>query len=85
MNVRREPILKAATVVALVSALIGLLVAFGVPLTDAQRESIVALVTILAPFAVWWIARRSTTPLSDPRDNAGAPLRRTDGFDAVER
>lgn len=49
---KREPILTTATITAAVSALIGVLVAFGVPLSDGQTEAILILVGVIAPLVV---------------------------------
>lgn len=57
-----EPLITASGVTALVAALIALLVAFGVPVTDQQREAILSLVAILAPLAVALLARAHVTP-----------------------
>lgn len=57
-----EPILTTASLTAIIIAVIALLVAFGIPLTDDQQKAIIALVGVIAPFVVWAIARRSTTP-----------------------
>lgn len=57
-----EPILTTASITALVVAVIAVLVAFGIPLTQEQQTAIIALVGVVAPFVVWAIARRFTTP-----------------------
>ena len=57
-----EPLAPVAVIVAIVSALITLLVSFGVDLTSEQVGAIVAFVTVAAPVLVWVIGRRSTTP-----------------------
>lgn len=56
---KREPIITTATITAAVSAVIGVLVAFGVPLTDGQTEAILILVGVAAPLIVI-IARKWT-------------------------
>lgn len=83
---QREPILKAATLVSIVAAILSLLVAYGVPITEAQQDAWQTVAVLLAPFVVWGIARWKTTPVSDPRDDTGTKLVRAgDGFDAVRR
>jgi hypothetical protein len=73
---RPEPILLGQ-VGTIVTAVLGLLVAFGVPLTDDQRDTVLALVGALVPVAAmlgaWW-SRSRVTPLSDPRDASGRSL-----------
>lgn len=49
---KREPIITTATITAAVSAVIGVLVAFGVPLSDGQTEAILILVGVIAPLVV---------------------------------
>lgn len=56
---KREPIITTATVTAAVSAVIGVLVAFGVPLSDGQTEAILILVGVIAPLIVI-VARKWT-------------------------
>lgn len=63
----REPLITAATITALVSALVGLVVQFGVELTDGQQKAIFAVAAILAPLIVGFIARRKVTPTSQVR------------------
>lgn len=58
----REPAVTVATITAAATALIGLLVAFGVPLTDTQQAAILAVVAVAAPLAVGIITRRYVTP-----------------------
>lgn len=63
-TVAAEPVLSAAGVTAVVTAGIALLVAFGVPITDAQTVAVIGFVGVLGPIvaAVW--ARRRVTPVS---------------------
>lgn len=57
-----EPAITAGSITALVTAVIALLVAFGVPLTDLEREAILGLVAVLAPLAVALLVRPHVTP-----------------------
>lgn len=70
----RQPIITTATLAALVSAVLALLTAFGVPLTDAQQEAISGLAAVLAPLVVALVGYRLVTPTADPRDRHGRPL-----------
>ena len=73
----REPLLtKASWVVAVVVAVIAVAVTFGPPLTDEKQKVLLALIGVLAPIvtAVW--ARGQVTPVADPRDDDGNPLRK---------
>lgn len=58
-----EPAITIASVVALVAAVIGLLVAFGVEVTDAQRDAILTLVGIGGPIVAGLLIRRKVTPV----------------------
>lgn len=59
-----EPLVTTATITAAVTAVIGLLVAFGIPLTDEQQTAILAVVSVLAPLIVAAVARGKVTPAS---------------------
>lgn len=72
---KREPLLTAAGITAVVSALLGALVAFGLDLTDEQTSAVLAVVAVLAPLAVGLAARGKVTPSVDPRTDDGVPLR----------
>lgn len=69
----REPIVTTALIVSFVTAMITLLVAFGVPITEDMKLSIIGVTAVIAPILVIW-SRRWTTPTADPRDDAGNPL-----------
>lgn len=74
MSDRPEPLLNTATITALGSALVALLVAFGLPLNDTQETAIIGLVSVVAPLVVALVARSKVTPVTDPRTESGAPL-----------
>jgi len=46
-----EPVLTTASIVAAISALLAALVAFGVPLSHTQTESILAFIAVVGPLA----------------------------------
>ena len=54
---KREPLLTVGGIVALVTATIGLLVAFGVDISQDQQVAILEVVAVAAPVAVALIAR----------------------------
>lgn len=56
-----EPVLTAL-IVTFVSAVLSLLVSFGVTLTGEQRSGIVAVVTAVAALVSFFLARRAVTP-----------------------
>ena len=53
----REPLITAATITAAVTAVITLLVAFGVPLTPEQQTAILGVVAVAGPLVVGIVAR----------------------------
>ncbi|RCK68254.1 hypothetical protein DT076_16525 [Desertihabitans brevis] len=56
----REPLFTVGGITAAVAAVLALLVAFGVPLTDDQQKAILGVVAALGPLAVALITRRYT-------------------------
>ena len=60
---KNEPVVTVAAITALVSAIVALLVAFGLDLTDAQEKAILGLAAVLAPLVVT-LARRYVTPVA---------------------
>ena len=62
-----KPIITSATVVALVSAIIALLIAFGVPISDEQKIAVLGVASILIPMLGFWWSSRKTTALADPK------------------
>lgn len=70
----REPVLSIAGLLAAVSAVITVLVAFGLDLTEAQSTAVLGAVAALAPLVAALVARRRVTPVTDPRNNAGVEL-----------
>ena len=75
----REPLVTVASVTAGVTAVLALLVALGIPLTDAQQTAILAVVAVVAPLAVAALTRSRVTPVTpggarragDPGPEAG--------------
>lgn len=68
------PVMTTAIVTSLVTAVISLLTAFGVPMTPEQTAAILGVVGVIAPWAVWYVSHRTTTPLSNPTTETGLPL-----------
>lgn len=62
----REPLVTVATLTALVSGVVGLLVAFGVNLTSDQEKAILGITAVVAPLVVAAFARRKVTPVQPP-------------------
>lgn len=63
----REPLVTVSTITALVAAVIGLLVAFGIDLSKDQQTAILGVVAVAAPLVVAAFARGKVTPVADPR------------------
>lgn len=57
-----EPVWSAAVIQAFVVAVIGLVVAFGLDLSDTQQDAILGLTAVLAPFVAAWRVRKQVTP-----------------------
>ena len=59
---KHEPLISISSIVAGATAVIALLVAFGVPLTEDQKVAILGLVGVLAPVIVALVTRGKVTP-----------------------
>lgn len=70
-----EPVLGWSALVAFVGGLVTLLVEFGIDISDGQVKAILAVLALAGPVVAAVVARRAVTPLSDPQDNEGRPLR----------
>jgi hypothetical protein len=58
-----EPLLTPAVVVSVVGAVLTLLVAFGLHLSDSQTAAIIGAAAVAAPFVVYaWGRRRAYSP-----------------------
>ena len=57
-----EPLISVSSIVAGATAIVALLVAFGVPLTQDQKVAILGLVGVLAPVIVALVTRGKVTP-----------------------
>lgn len=70
----REPLLKKSLWVGLVSALIALAIAVGLPVSDQLKGALIGLISAAWPIvtAIW--ARGDVTPVDDPRDADGQAL-----------
>lgn len=61
MSNKNQPVLTATVVTTTVAAVLTLLTAFGIPLTDEQTGAINGLIAVLAPVIVGIIAIRTST------------------------
>ena len=57
-----EPLISVSSIVAAATAVVALLVAFGVPLTEDQKVAILGLVGVIAPVIVALVTRGKVTP-----------------------
>lgn len=74
---RREPLVTVAFVLAAVGAILALLKAFGVDVTNEQQAAISGITSVIAPLLVAVLVRPKVTPVADPpavRRRAGARL-----------
>lgn len=63
-----EPALTVGAVTGFVTALLGLAVAFGLPVTDGQQAAILGITATLAPLvAAWFIRSRVYAPATVAR------------------
>ena len=57
-----EPLISVSSIVAAATAVVALLVAFGVPLTEDQKVAILGVVGVVAPVIVALVTRGKVTP-----------------------
>lgn len=58
----REPVITVGTITALVAALIVVATAFGLPLSDAQTQSLLGLTAVVGPLVAALVTRGKVTP-----------------------
>jgi hypothetical protein len=73
-SLQHRPVLLSNLFAALVLEVCVLLRSFGVPLTDAQADSINGVVGLVLMIGAGLYAEKRTTSLADPRNNLGQPL-----------
>lgn len=76
MSIQNEPVVTAASIAGLISALVVFLRAMGwIQLSDSQFEALMGFVVLALPIGfAFFYARPKVTPLADPKDNAGNAL-----------
>lgn len=62
VTMKYEPLISISSIVAAATAIVALLVAFGVPLTEDQKVAILGLVGVIAPVIVALVTRGKVTP-----------------------
>lgn len=65
---KREPLVTRASIIALVTAVLTLLVAFKVDLSDGQRDAILGIAAVVAPLVVAAVTRHKVTPVAAPKN-----------------
>lgn len=58
----KEPLITVGTITAIATAVVALLVAFSIPLTQPQQAAILGVVAVLAPIIVMLVTRPQVTP-----------------------
>lgn len=61
----REPLITIATITAAVTAVLGLLVSFGVSLSGEQQAAILGVAAVVAPLIVAAVARSRVAPWTE--------------------
>lgn len=59
---KNEPAITVGSITAVVAALLALLVAFGLPLSNDQQQAILGFVSVAAPVVAAVLIRRKVTP-----------------------
>lgn len=59
---KNEPLVTRATVTSAVTAILALLVAFGVDLSNEQRAAVLGIAAVVAPLVVAAVTRHRVTP-----------------------
>lgn len=75
---RPRPVLIASAIVGVIEAAVGLVVVFG-DLPTGADVAIVSAAQTLVPIVVGLVTQRKVTPVSDPVDDLGRPLKAYDG------
>ncbi len=66
----KEPLWTVAGITAAASAVIGLLSAFGLDLTEAQHNAILGVIAVAAPVVVALVTRSKVSPIDKDRRTA---------------
>lgn len=73
-----RPVLTAAMLVALATAVLSIIAALGVPISADLKVALLSAISIIAPLAVWKLQSGKTTPIVNPKDEHGNELVRKD-------
>lgn len=58
-----EPVVTIASITAGAAALVALLVAFGLPVSEDQEKAMLGVVAVLAPIVASYFQRKRVTPV----------------------
>lgn len=61
---KTEPAVTVGSIGAAVAAVLALLIAFGLPISDGQQTAILGVVAVLAPFVVGVLTRAKVSPVA---------------------
>ena len=71
---KNEPVITVMSISALVSAALGLLVVFGIEISNEQVEAILGFVAVAVPLILGMLAARArVTPVGKPRPKRRKP------------
>lgn len=70
----REPLWTVAGITGAVAAVLALIVAFGIDVSEDQTTAILGMAAIVAPLIVAQVTRPRVTPLASPRTDDGTRL-----------
>ena len=59
---KREPLITVGTITGIAAAIVALVVAFGIDLTDGQQTAILGAASVVAPLIVAAVCRPRVTP-----------------------
>lgn len=74
MPTTREPAAIVGAIVAVVTAVLALLLEFGLDLNAEQQKAILGFTAVVVPLVAALLIRPKVTPLADPISEAGFPL-----------
>lgn len=69
-----EPVIAAATISGVATALVAVFVAFGAHITTDQSAALIGAVGVIGPVVLAFFARSKVTPLAAPKSALGEPL-----------
>lgn len=70
----REPLVTNSSIIAIVTAVLALVVAFGLELSQDQQVAILGVTATVVPVILALVTRGQVTPVAAPRGNDGEPL-----------